>query len=295
MAGGTGTQQDPFLIETIQEFCTMQTGYNKLVKNVDFNDHSLYKDGIKQKVVEGSGIILDGNGKSIRNAVIMASDGSGCVFQIDEIRNANFPNMALEGAFSASTLSVFDTEFSRCSFGVSALKSDFTKFNTNTKEFSDCTFNIKGSPPTNTAFNFCVNLKRCHVNFDLTLSRYDGAFIKPYNATYESTYFTGALSAGAVATSGSSLAVFLNPYIKNCYCAMDITTNNSMYSSYSILLTAAPTLASGVSFGDVSRVTNLGTSTVRPGTQEPTIIWTTTEQIKTPGYLPSIGFPVIQG
>lgn len=198
---GTGTKDDPFIVEDILDFCAIGKGissntYYKIdnkVNELDFNDHPIYQNGFDNVVVVNSTYaFLDGNNKTLRNAVMNASCYS-LVFTMNEINNLNFKNIIISKPKSSSgtTIGLFSSQFTKCSFGIKLNQGDLeyltgTTGNSTTslhyRTFNNCTLNIGGSPwngtpYTNTTSDMGLNFisgdegkgmifNRCHIHFD---------------------------------------------------------------------------------------------------------------------------------
>lgn len=77
---GSGTQEDPYLIETSKEFENIRyecAGYYRLIADIDFQEHVIIPTGTRSVPFAG---VFDGNGYAIRNFKISNTDSYAGLF-----------------------------------------------------------------------------------------------------------------------------------------------------------------------------------------------------------------------
>lgn len=298
--GEAGTETNPYGIEDVFDFCSIKNDadkeqtYYQLVNNIDFNDHPIYRNGIKvNDFISGTKCCLNGDGKAIRNIVFYGTtvtDRASMV--IKEIKNCRFENMVNAYTTINTYQCIFYTSlFENCSFYILFQNSNFKDiagYSTPVK-FKSCTFNFDGL--LNAAL-FLGNktFERCHINFKNTTMHSSPIDWGTYSAlmlraNLDHTYMTGKLNVQDVCPGGLHIAtagsmedsVFSNFY----YCVE--TTLDKPDVKFGILATANNT-----SF--YSKDLIQGEREFMSGTNFYAL---SDEECKNPSKLASIGFPVI--
>ena len=281
---GSGTVSDPYLVADVYDFCSMNSGYYKLINDIDFNDHNTYKYGVTRQIIGGNGfaIYLDGDGHEVRNIVCSNNNRKFC-FNNGSVSNTNFANIIVSGISSSSGIrtQIFADNFTNCNFGYYMSKSAFASIfgdNSDYKtSFVDCTFNIAGSV---TYTYYYANFNMCHINFKNLNVTGSSLFDSSYTSTtFSNTYITGSINT-------SSLMYLFNekasayPTIRNSYLAVATDysglgwVDNNGYGKFSLFCI------------DKTLMPHMGTS--KSG-----VYLLTSEQFKDNNYLNSIGFLAI--
>lgn len=292
---GRGTEDNPYLVEDVYDFCAIkndadkETTYYQLVNNIDFNDHSKYKNGITEKdIIYANASIIDGNGKSIRNIVWYNAGGvfGDTSFICKKMINCNFENLVI--STGNNTNSAFETKFEKCSFYILCQNATFINAfcdNLSCCSFNDCTLNISGVSVetmsfSNTPFN------RCYINFDnytTPITGSSGSWYRILNlVNFDHVYLTGSLHCSNA--DGWGLLILDNRELfKNCYYCVKTTTINK-----TLPVCSSDGAVDAVSFYNKDLI---HTTMEKEGAAN--FYALTDEQCKDPAYLASIGFPVI--
>ena len=145
---GTGTEQDPYLVKTVDDFMRLngKSGYAKLNNDIDFNDHATYKLGIKY-VAHAEGLHFDGNKKQIRNLVFKDFSGSsaGSAIEFGWMHDTYFVNMVCmhcEDSSGGYPLININKENIHNSFNMMIMSP--VRFSTHIpRNMNECTWNFK--------------------------------------------------------------------------------------------------------------------------------------------------------
>lgn len=108
--GGSGTVDDPYLVEDVYDFCAISAQYYKLVKDIDFNNHDTYKNGFNALVCR-SGAYLDGNGKKVRNIVV--TSGTSNIMSLNA-HDVDFENIFVIDSKGSGSNAVFNGTYTNC-------------------------------------------------------------------------------------------------------------------------------------------------------------------------------------
>lgn len=136
--GGIGTAEDPYLIEDVYDFCKLRTTqYYKLVKDIDFNDHDVLKNGFNQSICT-NGAHLDGNHKKVRNIVV--TSGTSNIMYLNA-HDVDFENIFVIDCPTGSN-SVFNGIFVNCRAYIRLINSNINYAVRGTYE--KCTLTLTG-------------------------------------------------------------------------------------------------------------------------------------------------------
>ncbi|MCQ2052359.1 MAG: hypothetical protein MJZ03_00215 [archaeon] len=291
---GTGTVDDPYFIEDVYDFCAVKnnddgtTTYYKLTRNINFNDHVNYKSGISVRVFSANKAIIDCDGKEIRNIV---NKYANTVFSFSKIINGSLPNIVLQTG-EAANYGLFQGTFENCSLSVMLSNAYPCGLGSSTTYFKNCTVNFGGaSYGGGYAMYFTrLNFERCHIHFDnAAIDYFEYGCIR--SGTFNNVYFTGKITARNVSSNNKVYPIYSATF-SNIFFAIDITgyynTNNEIFD-----ISSSGSSNTNIFIKDIIRNGKEGT-TWSYSTEASRNKWISTEQALTPGYLPSIGFPVIQ-
>lgn len=253
---GEGTQLSPYLIEDVYDFLALEEKngtaedikYAKLVNNIDYNDHDVYKNGLrwadfpktKDYIYDCNYIILDGNNKEVRNMVFI-NWAFGTVnkptdyqnyMRFYEIKNCIFTNIvfSLCGAYLFSKSSwLTANKIQNCNISCYSIKSHLNGIMPT--GMYESTINIKGSSNSVSQELANKNFIKSRINFD------------NYNITYSTNIAISAIDldrsyiTGKVTFSSSSnlgyAEFFKTSVFTNSYLALEIIckTGNGGLSS----------------------------------------------------------------
>ena len=281
---GSGTVSDPYLVADVYDFCSMNSGYYKLINDIDFNDHNTYKYGVTSKIIGGNGnaIYLDGDGHEVRN--IVCSNGNIKLgFNAGSVSNTNFANIIINSITDGYPQIYSRGGFTNCNFGYYLMNSNFRTifgidkdYDTQPTRFTNCTFNIAGKMCSNGS-EFASTFNMCHINFNKFYVD-SGDLFRPVlsGCGFNNSYITGLIN------SSTLTYLFKNdsrdPIVKNSYIAVDNSTiKYVVYTSQSTILSC---------FIDKTLMPNI----INPPSG---VYLLTSEQFKDNDYLNSIGFLAI--
>lgn len=279
--GDSGTETNMYVIEDCYDFMTMIEGnddysYFKLVNDIDFNEHPIYKRGFGGYLPKNSTNCLYGDNHTIKNIVAIGQKYDLMVFY--ELVDCNFVNII---AIDCDYIPISASNAECCNFGMYLSNSKlYFRYGTNNYlTATDCTFNIKGIV---SGFDFQeIIANQCHFNLDITINREyifkQGAFSN--TDRFINCYVTGKIKNlydGAVTWKTGQF----NP--SNSYFAFEYEQP---------LAEAIEAKTNGInSFIDGDLFSKNGT-TITSNTSSLKIL--TTEQAQSAEYLNSIGFLVI--
>lgn len=301
--GDSGSETNKYVIEDIYDFCAIDdlgAQYYEMVKDIDFNDHPTYKNGIDGSsghLFQNAGIYIEGNNHKIYNMICKNTTAAYTAIRMGKMSNVFFINLVCIG--TASTAGVIYGILEHCSLGVYLCGSSFidSMFNSNVT-YIDCTLNITGTAKSyysgsSTITNTCIQnakLTRTHVNLH-NLNMVFGFSSSETNInifsklTLENSYITGTLNC------------IDTKEISKVYMLHSITSMNSSFIALKLsnfnVSDDAKNIINGGSINSVSFIDNeLYGSTITTSTNNLHLL--TTEQAMSPTYLESIGFPVLQ-
>lgn len=304
--GNSGSATNMWIVQDVYDLCVLGDSnsypsldgyvYAKLVNNIDFNNHPTYKKGIGETIIDrntdGNYLILDGNGKEIRNLYVY---GSASVISIKEIRNTTIQNVLLGGnciAFSA---------IDNCNFTIYCKYISSTSLSFGATTVKDCTFNYSGRISDNYAitFSMATSIETTHFNFDNlyvangnpdTFAETEKMIFRcEKSSLIASSYFTGKIKFNN--TIGYIPYIFHGCSIQDIYVAIqcDIEVESgSGYPSYPFKLIINGNINS-TNFIDYELFGKWLDSDIAYSNFHKL----TTEQAQNPDYLNSIGFITI--
>lgn len=280
--GDSGSETNMYVIEDCYDFIAVMemtdaAHYMRLVNDIDFNEHDVYKKGFNNKqFTPTSNPYLYGDGHKIKN--IVAVNCSDYVFPFSDIENVDFVNLVSINCSSSFIIKVTGN-VNNCNFGIFFSNG---RFSFDSGNYNDCTFNIKGKLATQN-FIVCTNVKfeRCHFNFDVnTLLRQNsagnGGFIYSVKShSFINCYFTGKLkdSSTTAPAFSSSYTTLTNCYFAFEYSGLDLWGNQA---TTSVCFIDKELYEKNGTTYDLNKITAL-----------------TTAQAQDYEYLNSIGFPVV--
>ena len=286
-SGDSGSSTNMWVIEDTYDFITVAESqdagrtYMRLVNDIDFNEHDIYKKGFDNKIFKPiTYYYLYGDGHKIKN--IVATNCSDYVFPFSYIENVDFVNLVSINCNGLFIIKVVG-ETNNCNFGV--FFSD-GRFYFDSGTFNDCTFNIKGKiRDGNCIIGQNVSFNRCHFNFDInsrikTNDQSRGFFYG--SGESNPSNFTNCYFTGRVKDSGTLSPYWSGEYntMINCYFAFE-------YIGIRDFSTGKATCRTCFVDKELFEKNN-STWTNQNG-----IIALTTAQAQDPEYLNSIGFAVV--
>lgn len=278
--GSSGSETNMWVIEDCYDFIEVMemtdvAYYMRLVNDIDFNEHDVYKKGFNNKqFTPTSNPYLYGDGHKIKN--IVAVNCSEYVFPFSDIENVDFVNLVSVNCSDSFIIQATGT-VNNCNYGIFFSNGSF---NLRSGTYNDCTFNMKGKLVAH-SFIVCSNTKfeRCHFNFDVnTLLRPvgNGGFIYSVKShSFINCYFTGKLkdSSTTAPAFSSSYTTLTNCYFAFEYSGLDLWGNAA---TTSVCFIDKELYEKNGNAYDLSKITAL-----------------TTAQAQDYEYLNSIGFPVV--
>lgn len=288
--GNSGTETNKWVIEDTYDFEQLgKTGSSStrnaiLVKNIDFRDHEIYKYGFhdisaSNHFIEASASILDGNGYSIRNAMI--SNGSEAWIHFSKIKNVDFVNFI---TISCSGRDIATDYLENCNFGIFTSDSYYTPLRT--PYIENCSFNIKGSLGDSIRlWGNKGNIKRTHINLEITIN--SSAFIssssdRNYWSTLENSYITGKVKNTDM----------LNTYSARDWCQMECVHSYIAVAYTGTSYSGDKREISGTGFID-KELWGQSWLTSHTSISDGYLLTITTAQAQDVNYLNSIGFVVV--
>ena len=281
---GTGTQDNPWLIYTVDDFMSLnnKTGYAKLNNNIDFNDHATHKFGVKF-IADSEGLHFDGDGKQIRNLVFKDYNGSlsGSALNLGWINNVNFVNMVC--------LSCQDTSgnYPLINGKYENMHNSYNMFLTTPvngaggfkvyipRYMKECTWNLSCKGLSNAINLGNIKIERTHINMDVNFVTVTKEPI------FTSTNFDTCLITGK-ASVNTGAGMFNGGTVKDCVLNFDVTGVDDL----NLTILNSPTFSgTNIVNKDRTKLNNSYTNNVKVLTDE---------QMKNTSYLQSIGFPVVE-
>lgn len=299
--GESGSETNKYVIEDIYDFCAIgtNTGYYELINDIDFNDHSTYKNGIdcsgNRYLIKNTDIYIEGNNHKIYNMICKNVTGSNATLQIGSMNSAFFINLVCIGC----TANVIHGTYEHCSFGIYLCGASMIDGVITTEiTYIDCTLNITGTTKTyysgSTAitnqFMRGAKLTRTHINFhNLNVSFVYGSSTTTINlicnSTLENSYITGTLNCIDSSEITNMYMLYSVTSMNSSFIALKFDNFNISNENKNIINGGS---VSSVSFIDYELYGSTATSSVN------NLHLLTTEQAMSPTYLESIGFPVLQ-
>ena len=287
--GDSGSNTNMWVIEDTYDFIAVMemtdaSSYMRLVNDIDFNEHDIYKKGFDNKnFTLTTKPYLYGDGHKIKNMV--AINCSGYVFPFTYVENVDFVNLV---SINCNQHFIINGSANNCNFGIFFSNGALALASAT---YNDCTFNMKGKV-TNKNFIYCqkTNFNRCHFNFDISscirtgnASGTDSGFIygsttSQYENSFVNCYFTGKLK------DSSAYAYILasnNTTLLNCYFAFEYTGNERISAGSATYSTCFIDKELFEKNGSTWSSTASGLSAI------------TTAQAQDTDYLNSIGFAVV--
>lgn len=293
---GAGTQTDPYICEDVFDFCNIgkyngtsdiDLKYVKQVNDIDFNDHSIYKNGVVGNValIVAPYVVYYGNSNSVRNLVFKDADfhqiydyGS---ITFNKIYNTKFENVVLINCSCDNTSSrswiEANGEIKNCSFGILAQSPrDFAS--TIPINCTDCTININGVFSNELSFSN-KKIIRTHLNLNVECGGNENNSTEFFSGlNIENCYFTGRIKK----TNGYGYTLFAYSTIKSSYFAMQFERGTDHQVNFQRTSVSVPSMSfvdKELGGFDTPNKTNMK--------------FLTTEQCKSIEYLQSIGFLVV--
>lgn len=290
---GNGTEENPYIIEDIFDFCAVKDDSDKEITyykikdnvNLDFNDHPDYKKGIKvYGTISAPKSVIDGNGREIRNLVVYTLNAHAPAFYFKQISNCKFPNLISFLTYGQ----IFSCEFIQCSFFISVLNGSLGASLTNST-FYKCTLTITGKNNQDIV-NFGSKISYSNVIFKdfavtFSLNSYNG-YVFLSNSEFDHVYFTGKINITNTSLGVSRYITVGN--IINCYWAVecDPSGGNPEYNDKAFYLTTNYN-NSVSSFYDKDLISNCDCKSAE------NVVALSTEDCKKTSELINVGFPVI--
>lgn len=306
--GGQGTKESPYEIEDLWDYLAMSSkteseNYFKLTADINMNDYEDYKFEIPSVLFRNNistrKYFLDGDNHSIKN--IIMKDTIKPIFKeynynAGEIKNIKFENLIFININDSTPLFICESS-KNIHIGCYVFDSICGPIFPESRNFHDCTFNIKGKYRDNSycslsSYNGSVNMERVRINFDLFLNNGDNSFINGSSPSYftaDNCYFTGKIKINK--TTANTYYIFTGIDLKNSYYNVDLVIPNRMtdialYNCYNTTFSFAnqnkikhledKEEISGISFSSVNNFSFL-----------------TDEECKDPQGLLERGFPVV--
>lgn len=293
---GAGTQDNPYICETIDDFLALgdysgtdaeHINYVKLTKIIDFNK-SDYKTGITSQIINAQYLELycEDSKVEVRNIVITAANTNTMyIYRMRGIKmsvSTSVSNKYENYAF------IIGDYAERCAFGIFTSNANYYHTTPHFREFFKCSFHMSGeNAGTFIASDKTCKFVACKFYAENLLFKIGGELVPSYiyqGGTFEYCYFIGNVKVEATAdhTWLINRSTFLN-----CYFATSFTDSGS--GSASGLGQYSCTFA-GVNWIDAD-VYPKSTAWPLPDT----VLSLTTEQSKSAEYLQNIGFPAVDG
>lgn len=228
--GSSGSSTNMYVIEDCYDFVEAlkqpQTSdgayYVRLVNDIDFNDHPIYKRGISDVIYGNNNYYLYGDNHKIKN--IVATSAASNILKFQYIEKVDFINLII---INCNVFPIAMVNASSCNFGIFISNSvlSFTINNTDVL-ITDCTFNIKGK--LKTAGVICAyrsTFQACHFNFDINVPFSNGTYVftigtvSSIRTNYKNCYFTGKINN----SGGSSIYFAEYTQFTNSYFAIEWT------------------------------------------------------------------------
>lgn len=304
--GNSGSETNMWIVQDVYDLCALGDSdsypsldgyiYAKLVNNIDFNNHPTYKKGVGETIIDrntdGNYLILDGNGKEIRNLYVY---GSASVISVKEIRNTTVQNVLLGG--NCITFSTIDN----CNFTIYCKSTESMAQSLGATKVKDCTFNYSGRVYDNWAITFpsTSSIETTHFNFNnlYVANGNPDTFVRETKMIFRcaggtllaSSYFTGKITFNN--TIGYIPYIIHGCNIQDVYVAIKLDVeveSGSGYPSYPFRLIVNGNI-NGANFIDYELFGKwLDSSDTHSNFRK-----LTTEQAQNPDYLNSIGFITI--
>lgn len=283
--GESGSKTNMWVIEDVYDFVTALNPSNKLncniylrlVNNIDFNDHSFYRNGIDSTLYIKNDYYLYGDNHKIKNLVSLNANSHILKFQY--VEKVDFTNVV---AIHTGRFPILMATADNCDFGIFISNSaiNIAMANVDVK-ITNCTFNIKGkSTGVNVIHAYNTIFQACHFNFDISANFdsygrvFDSANSSTIN-TYINCYFTGKINSSGGITYFSNFSNFINSYFAIEWTGQDYDYGQNA-SNFSVCFVDKELFNKN---GDYWRTID-GVSEL------------TTAQAQNPDYLNSIGFLV---
>ena len=274
---GTGTEQDPYLVKTVNDFMSLdgKTGYAKLNNDIDFNDHPTLKYGINFVAHAGS-LHFDGNKKQIRNLVFKDFNGSsnGSALEFGWMYDTYFVNMVCINCNDTSgsyyPLINIKNENIHNSFNMMIMSP--VRFSAHIpRNMNECVFNFSLQGWENKLSWEWIKITRSKINMDVSM----------WGVIFENAEFDTCIITGNVMNHNGDGKVFDEGKITNCEFRFKTLNDNLVLRRYN------PN-AIGINIFDnelmkISDAQSAGIANMK---------FLTSEQMKDNSYLQSIGFPV---
>lgn len=277
---GTGTEQDPYLVKTVNDFMSLdgKTGYAKLNNDIDFNDHPTLKYGINFVAHAGS-LHFDGNKKQIRNLVFKDFNGSsnGSALEFGWMHDTYFVNMVCincQDSMKQYPLINITKENIHNSYNMMIMSLQSNQFSTHIpRNMNECVFNFSLQGWEDKLNWEYVKITRSNINMNIDIW---GTIFE--NAEFDTCIITGNVMNHNGNDSGT---VFDEGKITNCEFRFKTLNDNLALKRYN-------PRAFGVNIFDndlmkISDAQSAGIVNMK---------FLTSEQMKDNSYLQSIGFPV---
>lgn len=178
--GNAGSSTNPYAIISVDDliyvFDHEALGYCHLTNNLNFNDSQEYKFGYDRTNKSGTAVTsseINGLNYRIQNLILCpAANTSYAYFKKYNLKNLIFENLIVQNGKETQLVSqsgeILTNVKIGCYFFGSKTKFFFGNHSTNNSliNYTDCTFNIKGTCTTGFDIGSCI-FTRCHINIDL--------------------------------------------------------------------------------------------------------------------------------
>jgi len=209
---GTGTQADPFIIDTYDELLTkaaiaetyIEFNNAATTKTIDINNTE-YKTG-ETGLVIANGVHISGNGWTIRNIYAVSGHSAIQLGSGIEIKGLNLLNITQMGAnvpLNNNTSNTTYSLFKECKLSVMKVCGNLApEFCGGSIKFEDCSLNLKncgGFAVRSSGASYSI-LVRCNVNIDFSLWHNDLMTISEFSNVSDCK-FTGTVKLYSVAAT----------------------------------------------------------------------------------------------
>lgn len=226
---GTGTQADPFIIDTYDELLTkaaiaetyIEFNNAATTKTIDINNTE-YKTG-ETGLVIANGVHISGNGWTIRNIYAVSGHSAIQLGSGIEIKGLNLLNITQMGANVPlnNTSNTTYSLFKECKLSIMKVCGNLApEFCGGSIKFEDCSLNLKncgGFAFRSSVTSYSI-LVRCNVNIDFSLWHGEVVIISEFSKVSDCK-FTGTVKLYSVASPGCPI----------CLVAVNTDLNSSVF------------------------------------------------------------------
>lgn len=289
--GDSGSSTNMWVIEDTYDFIAVmemeaETSYIRLVNDIDFNEHDIYKKGFTGAVGKDAQYHLYGDGHKIKN--IVAMNATTNIFKFQYIENVDFVNLVSINCSNAVSIIKTVGTANNCDFGIFFSNG---RFWLNSGTYNDCTFNMKGKVSQKGFIRVqTTNFNRCHFNFDISshmrinnASGSEAGFIYGPSSSSQKSSFTNCYFTGKLKDSSTYTPILTPSYttLSDCYFAFEYTGEKALSAGSATYSTCFIDKELFEKNGLTWSSTTSGLSAI------------TTTQAQDTDYLNSIGFAVV--